>query len=68
MKRDKVVRLQSLVPAHSQAARTLLRFASDDDEQPIMLRYMLQTFAPKAVEVRAPMRWSPAITPPLPGT
>ena len=60
--------LQSLAPAHSQATRTLLGFASDDDEQPIMLRYVLQTFAPKAVEVRAPIKWSPTITPPLPGT
>ena len=68
MKRNKIERIQSLAPAHSQTARMLLGFASGDDEQPIMLRLVLQTFAPKAVEVRAPIKWSPAITPPLPGT
>ena len=42
--------------------------ASDDGAQPIVLRYVLQTFMPRAAEVRAPMKWSPANTSPLLGT
>ena len=62
------MRLQSLAPAHKLVARTPHSIASDDSVQPIRLRYVLQSFAPKAAEMRAPMKWPPAITSPLLGT
>ena len=40
-----------------------LGLESGDDELPIKLLHVSQIFAPRVAEMRAPIRWLPAITP-----